>query len=358
MNLNIFNFALLLKSMIVGGATFFVSSYANEPASQLELQPVLSTQAVSEDADDPAIWINRAHPEKSLIIGTDKVFETGGLYTFDLSGKIVQRIESLDRPNNVDVEYDFQLGGKRVDIALTAERGKSRVRAYAIDQATGNLRDVTGNTQVFKGESGDLAAPMGIAIYRNPKTGFIYAIVSRKSGPQNGYLHLYKVLAVKGKISLQFQKSFGRYSGDGEIEAIAVEDQKGWVAYSDEGFGIQVYSIPDIVNKDTKPIATLGTKGYTGDREGLVFIRDNRTGSHLLLSSDQIENASEIEVYSCETWNPNPIKNFRTPSDSTDGIDASTASFGSSFKNGILVMMNSKDKNYLYYDLADVLDLR
>ncbi len=358
MSLNFFDFAFFMKSLLVAGSTVFMSAFADEPVAPQVIKPVVASQAVSDDADDPAIWINRTHPEKSLIIGTDKIFETGGLYVFDLSGKIVQRLESLDRPNNVDVEYDFQLGGKIVDIALTAERGKSRVRAYAIDKTTGTLQDVTGDTQVFRGELGELAAPMGIAIYRNPKTGFTYAIVSRKSGPKNGYLHLYQVLAVKGKISLQFQKSFGIYSGDGEIEAITVEDQKGWVAYSDEGFGIQVYSIPDIVNKETRPIATLGTKGYSGDREGLVFIRDNRTGSHLLLSSDQIENASEIEVYNCETWNPNPFKNFRTPSDSTDGIDASTASFGPSFNNGVLVMMNSKDKNFLYYDLGVILDLQ
>lgn len=355
MKISFFHIPVFVSTILLAHGTLSHLSGEQSSSETTIAQPVTATQPVSEDSDDPAIWINSNHPEKSLVIGTDKVYATGGLYVFDLSGKIVQHLAGLDRPNNVDVEYDFQLGGKKVDLAVTTERGKSRLRIFAINKESGVLQDVSGNTRVFPGESGDLASPMGIGLYRNPKNGFTYAIVSRKSGHQDGYLHVYKLLAVGGKVSVQYQTSFGKYSGSGEIEAIAVEDKKGWVAYSDEGYGIQVYSIASILNGKPNLIATLGTEGYMGDREGLVFLRDSKTNADILLSTDQIENASEIKVYDCNSWNPNPIKTIRTPSDTTDGIDASSVSLGKAFKDGVIVMMNSKDKNFLYYDLKKFL---
>ena len=36
------------------------------------------------DADDPAIWFNRANPKKSLVIGTAK---DAGLLVYDLAGR-------------------------------------------------------------------------------------------------------------------------------------------------------------------------------------------------------------------------------------------------------------------------------
>jgi 3-phytase len=52
--------------------------------------PVIVTEKVRSDSDDPAIWFNKADPAKSLILGTDKGNDTlaGGLYVFDLNGKI------------------------------------------------------------------------------------------------------------------------------------------------------------------------------------------------------------------------------------------------------------------------------
>src|SRR4051812_13111853 len=52
------------------------------------LKPVVITDTVFDDSDDPAIWINKSDLSKSLIIGTDKNNDNGGLYVFDLSGKI------------------------------------------------------------------------------------------------------------------------------------------------------------------------------------------------------------------------------------------------------------------------------
>jgi myo-inositol-hexaphosphate 3-phosphohydrolase len=55
--------------------------------------PVLSTAPLfsyedapaTPDADDPAIWLNRHNPRKSLVIGTAK---DAGLVVYDLSGTV------------------------------------------------------------------------------------------------------------------------------------------------------------------------------------------------------------------------------------------------------------------------------
>ena len=70
------------------------------------VKPTARTAAVSDDADDPAVWINAKDPSRSLIVGTNKVAAPGGaFYAFGLDGQVRQRIGPLDRPNNVDVEY-------------------------------------------------------------------------------------------------------------------------------------------------------------------------------------------------------------------------------------------------------------
>ncbi|MFA7227720.1 MAG: phytase, partial [Melioribacteraceae bacterium] len=48
------------------------------------IKPVVVTDSVKYDTDDPAIWINPSDPSKSLILGTDKDSD-GALYVFDLN---------------------------------------------------------------------------------------------------------------------------------------------------------------------------------------------------------------------------------------------------------------------------------
>jgi 3-phytase len=78
------------------------------------LQPVTVTATVADDADDPAIWIDRANPERSLIVGTNKVAAPdGALYVFGLDGAVREIVKPLDRPNNVDIEYGLMTDSAR-----------------------------------------------------------------------------------------------------------------------------------------------------------------------------------------------------------------------------------------------------
>src|SRR5918999_4552152 len=85
----------------------------------IEIESAYSTAPLSNDPDDPAIWVHPTDPSRSLIIATMKVAApAGAIVAFGMDGQIRQIISGIDRPNNIDVEYGVQLGGRRTDIAV------------------------------------------------------------------------------------------------------------------------------------------------------------------------------------------------------------------------------------------------
>src|SRR5690242_11645788 len=69
-----------------------------------DLQPVVETEPLRYDVDDPAIWVNPQDPAQSLIVATVKRPRPhGGLAVYTLDGKLVEMEPGLDRPNNVDI---------------------------------------------------------------------------------------------------------------------------------------------------------------------------------------------------------------------------------------------------------------
>jgi len=141
------------------------------------------TDALPQEPDDPAIWINRADPSRSLIFGTMKVAAPqGALAVFGLDGKLRQLLSGCDRPNNVDVEYGLDLDATPTDIAVLTERLGRRLRAYAIAPDGSGLRDISaGAMPILTGAPGNQGAPMGIGLYRRPKDAAIFAIVSPRN---------------------------------------------------------------------------------------------------------------------------------------------------------------------------------
>ena len=234
---------------------------------------------MANDPDDPAIWISAADPSRSLILGTDKEEEKGGLYVFSLDGTVRQVIAPMDRPNNVDVEYGFRLGNDTIDIAVFTERMRKRLRVFAIPPDGGALRDLApAGLPVLEGQTGEASEPMGVALYRRPRDGAVFAIVSAKSGGPTDYLWQYRLNGNAGGLTATLVRRFGSFSGigpapgeAGEIEAVVVDDQLGYVYYSDERFGIHKWHAdPDAPGASTE-LAVFGKEHYEGDREGLAI---------------------------------------------------------------------------------------
>lgn len=302
----------------------------------------VKSESVATDADDPAIWVHPTDPSMSLIIGTNKsAAPDGAVVVFDLNGRILQSIAGVDRPNNVDT---------RLNTVVVTERRKSAVRIFEIDPASRKLTQKA-SFPVFAGQTGDEAAPMGIALYRRPSDGALFVILSRKSGPSGAYLWQYEVTDCA---SLKFVRAFGQFSGNGEIEAVVVDDELGYVYYADEGAGIRKYQADPAHPDAAKELALFGREGYRGDREGLALYTSAH-GKGFLISTDQMPGASRYMLFRREgsPGNPHdhavPVAIIEGGADSTDGIDATSAPLGPAWPRGLLVAMNSGPKNFLFF---------
>ena len=72
-----------------------------------------------------------------------------------------------------------------------------------------------------------------------------------------------------GSVVAKKVREFGQFSGTGEIEAVAVDDELGYVYYSDEGAGVHKYHADPDAPKADEELALFATSGFTEDREGI-----------------------------------------------------------------------------------------
>lgn len=316
-----------------------------------KVKPRLVTEPVRFDTDDPAIWIDRADPAKSLILGTDKDTD-GALYVFDLKGKIVaeKTVRGLARPNNVDIAYGLNLGGRTVDIAVVTEREKQRLRVFALPAMECVDR---GDLAIFPGDPG--RAPMGVALYARPKDGAIFAIVGGKSGPAQGYLGQYRLEDDgAGKVKMTLVREFGAYSGKKEIESVAVDNELGYVYYSDEGVGVRKYAADPDAPDAGRELVLFATTGFAVDHEGISIYKSGpRTG--YVLVSDQ--GADRFWVFRREgapgmSHEHAPVKIVQAATLASDGSDATSTPLPG-FPHGLLVAM-STDRTFHYYAWEDI----
>lgn len=329
------------------------------------LVSVRATGAVPHDPDDPAIWVHPTNPGASLILATDKMAGTGGLYVFGLDGQLRQRIVPLDRPNNVDVEYGLASPSGALDVAVVTERLRHRLRVFSLPADGGALHDLAPEgLPVLEGQIGDAAEPMGIALYKRPGDGATFAIVAPKTGGATDYLWQYRITLEPQGPTARLVRRFGAFSGlgpapgeAGEIEAVVVDDELGYVYYADERFGIHKWHADPDHPDASSELAVLGDRGYRGDREGLALYR-RPDGAGYLVSSDQVPGGTRLMIYARSGGPGGPhdqplLHVVSTPADETDGLDVTSAPLPG-FPDGLLIMMNSTPRNFLMFEWADV----
>ncbi len=132
----VFSFEMKDEPRRSAGAT----SVTLSARASIETPPLFDDEeGGNANGDDPAIWVHPTTPDKSLVLVTQK---EAGLAVYDLTGKEVQHIaappssgedDSPGRFNNVDIIRGFDLGTRRVDVAVVTDRGHDTLRFYAID---------------------------------------------------------------------------------------------------------------------------------------------------------------------------------------------------------------------------------
>ena len=315
------------------------------------LKPIVVTEQTAIDTDDPAIWIHPDDPAKSLILGTDK---GGEIYVFDLEGKIISEktVSGMGRMNNIDVAYGFPLGGEKIDIALATDRNEEKIRIFRLP----DMEPIdNGGIASFVGETDDRRA-MGLAIYTRPSDGAFFAIVSRKFGVSGAYLWQYLLEdAGDGTVKATKVRAFGEFVGGKEIEAIAVDNELGYVYYSDEGAGVHKYlADPDAPGADEE-LAFFAADGFAEDHEGIsIYKIDGGTG--YILVSDQQANAFQVFRREGEPGDPHDhqlVKTVFVSTNESDGSDVTNIPVDARFPSGMFVAM-SDNRTFHYYSWDDV----
>jgi 3-phytase len=188
--------------------------------------------------------------------------------------------------------------------------------------------------------------------------------VAPKEGPRDGYLWQYRLLDAGGRIGASFVRRFGRFSAttvreENEIEAVAVDDELGYVYYADEADGIHKWHADPDHPDAARELAHFGRSGFRGDREGIaIYALPDGTG--YIVSTDQIDEDSEYHVYPREGTRENPhdhsreIAVFRGGADATDGLEISARALGPGLPNGVMIAMNSGPRNFLVFRWQDV----
>ncbi len=310
-----------------------------------EISPTLITEKTPHDTDDPAIWINKNNPEKSIVYGTDKDETNGGVYAFDLKGKIIKEksVTGISYPNNVDIAYDFELNDSTtIDVMMFTEREKNQIRLFSVPDAKPLDQ---GGFQVFDDETNiENRRPMGIALYKTPEA--LYAIVSRKMGPKTNYLYQYEIASDSTGIKANLVRKFGDFSGIKEIEAIAVDSELGYVYYSDEMHCIHKYYANP--NKGNEELSCFGGEYFKEDIEGIAIAKTGKDSGYLIVSNQQAHSFNVFDRVSNEF-----IKEINLGTVETDGCDVTTVALGEDFPNGLFVSMNDA-KDFFYHDLGSL----
>jgi 3-phytase len=356
------------------------------------------------DADDPAIWVHRTRPERSLVLGTLK---NGGLAVYDLRGRELQRIDVPPAPgegaeegrfNNVDLALGVRAGERRLDLAVVSDRGRDRVRTYRVDPrgsaaGAGALTDVTaaGAAPVFSSDEAEVdeqRTAYGLAATVDA-AGTAHVVTSRRNETDLALLRLVPggdgrfgytrvdALALPAAFRLPGGTTWEPCAEPGErpqVEGMVIDAVHGALYAAQEDVGIwrialggngsrfgraqlvdrvREYGVPAAYDPGTEECAPSGPDPGVGgthlsaDAEGLAIAPVGAHGGYLLASS---QGDSTFAAYD-RTAPGRYVGGFAVgDSGGVDGVEHSdgaavvTTSLGPDFPGGLLVVHDGEER--------------
>jgi 3-phytase len=307
------------------------------PVSVPALRETAAVNAGGDAADDPAIWVAQ-DPASSLVIATQK---QGGIYLFDLSGKIVQEVPG-GRPNNVDIREGFAWPGITAPIVGAGDRSDNALVFWQLNPTARKLattpaaRIPTGFTEVYGFCLGHRGDDM-VAVATDKTSGDIgvWTITSGPSGLSGARISTFSL----GSIT----------------EGCVVDDMRGVVYLADELHAIWEVSLYDPTGANKRQVDAIGPSGHlVDDIEGLsLWLGPN--GAGYLLASVQGEN--RYAVYDRApphafrgTFRIGPSSDGKADGVSgTDGIDIVSQPLGSEFPDGLMVVQDDENTDPATY---------
>lgn len=302
------------------------------------------------DADDPAIWVHPTRRDQSLVLATLK---DGGLVVFDLAGEVRQHIQPAPygeiRYNNVDLVYNFELGGRLVDLAVVSDRANDTLAVFKIDPHSRQLSEVTSVSmlETLFGEDDGEATAYGLATYTSIVDGTHYAYVTQADGNQIAQLELSDdgQGGVKAKVVRMINLPVPTGDAeDSQAEGLVVDRELGKLYVGMEG-EVGVLKFGAEPNDGDSYQVVLSVDAAEPDLEGLTIYYGKDGAGYLLVSSQGDSRYVVLE----RTGDNREIGRFAVgdnlkrgvdQANESDGADVINVNLGPLFPRGLLVVQD------------------
>jgi 3-phytase len=326
----------------IAGALNLASGTPRDPRVAPEstiaiVHPSVETRPVETDgdaADDPAIWVDRNNPSRSIVIATQK---QSGLYVYDLQGRVLQFLPD-GRMNNVDVRDNFSLGGQLVSIATASNRSDDSISIYRIDAATRRLSNVADGVQPT-----GFVDPYGLCMYQSAQSGKTYVFVTDNNGP----LRQWELIdAGNGHVRAERVRDIPFAT---QTEGCVADDATGVLYVAEEDVGLwRVGAEPDAPATPVSVITVAANDALKDDLEGIGLYDLGGGRGYLVLSS---QGNNTYAVFRRE-GNNEYVGSFAVLADAargidgiseTDGLEVLSANLGGTYGNGIFIAQDGRN---------------
>jgi 3-phytase len=320
-----------------GAGRFYEGELNWQPQSAAVAPPLANVAALRQSepvgrhgdaADDPAIWVDPLNPARSRVLGTNK---KQGLLVYDLDGKLLQELP-VGRLNNVDLRSNFSLGGERVDLAVASHRDHNSIALFAIDRASGELR-----------QAGEIRTPLkeiyGICLFQ-PASGELYAFANGKDGSFLQYRLDDAGDEVKGEL-------VRRFAVPSQPEGCVADDQRQRLFLGEEDAGVWAVDARADGPTELQPVIAVGDVLHA-DVEGLglyqsahrdyLMVSSQGNDSYLVLDAEPpfaVRGALRIGL--------NGALGIDGASE-TDGLEVTSANLGGPWSQGMLVVQDGRKR--------------
>lgn len=274
-----------------------------------ETQPVGTARA--DAADDPAIWVDPANPNRALIVATDK---KAGIHVYDLSGKDIAFIKG-GRVNNVDVRGNIIVASDRNDGV------NAHLAVFRIDPATAALTSL-GRAAAGTGEA------YGFCLAKTaPGEPLKAALIIKDGTVRVGTLAVADGAAPS--FAVQWEHKIPTQSEgcvfDGDTLYVGEEDAGIWELK------------PNGAAATARLVAPVDNQRLVADVEGLATI--DHKGQRYLIASSQGDNSYAVFKLPGMDY----VGRFAVAAgpygatSDTDGIEAVAGNFGAAYPDGLFL---------------------
>jgi 3-phytase len=239
--------------------------------------------------------------------------------------------------NNVDLRYNFMLGGKPVALVTAGNLTNNAIAIYRVDPTTRLLTNAAARI-ITPG-----LAIYGSCMYHSPTSGAYYVFVNA----EDGTVEQWQLFATPSdQVDAVLRRSFDVGT---RVEGCVADDEAQTLYIAEEAIGIWKYGAEPNTGEARVQVDSTGASGHvTSNVEGLAIYYAKGGGGYLLASSQGSDN---FAIYQ-RAGNNAYVATFAIVTGNgidhvshTDGIDVSNFALGSPFEQGLFVAQDGYDES-------------